>query len=80
MELKDPNELIGKQVIYFDYLGEEHHGSIVAIEPCILSQNELYIYINDEDQDFNIHQDIVNGVQITYAELRPSSEVILDIG
>lgn len=79
MDMKDVNELIGKQVTYFDYLGEEHHGSIVAIESCRISKDEVYIYINDEEQEFNIHQDVINGVQITYAELRPSSEVILDI-
>lgn len=79
MDMKDVNELIGKQVTYFDYLGEEHHGSIVAIESCRVSQDEVYIYIDDEEQEFNIHQDVINGVQITYAELRPSSEIILDI-
>ena len=79
MDMKDVNELIGKQVTYFDYLGEEHHGSIVAIESCRISKDEVYIYINDEEQEFNIHQDVINGVQIIYAELRPSSEVILDI-
>lgn len=79
MDMKDVNELIGKQVTYFDYLGEEHHGSIVAIESCRISKDEVYIYINDEEQEFNIHQDVINGVQITYAELRPSSEIILDI-
>lgn len=78
MDLKDINELIGKQVIYHDYLGEEHYGHILAIEPCQNIPDEVYIYIEDEEIEFNIHQDMVNGNLITYAEIKPSSEVILD--
>ena len=33
------------------------------------------IYIEDEEQEFNIHQDNINGKEINYAEIRPSNEV-----
>ena len=74
--LKETHELIGKHIIYYDYLGIESYGIIVAIEPY--SEDQVYVYIEDEDGEDNIHEDIVNGKQIKYSEIRLSSEIYLD--
>lgn len=74
--MKETNELIGQHVIYYDYIGIECYGIIVAIEP--FSEDEVLIYIEDEDSEDNIHNDIVNGINIRYAEIRRSSEIYLD--
>lgn len=71
------NELIGKHIIYFDYLGIESYGIIVGIEPCN-EEDQVYVYIEDEDGEDNIHEDIINGKHIRYAEIRLSSEIYLD--
>lgn len=72
--------IIGKQILYEDYLGFERSGRIVAIEFTNTTNVDgiAYIYIEDEDTEFNVHQDVVNGQLVTYAELRPSNEVYLD--
>lgn len=74
--LKESYELIGQHVVYYDYLGIESYGIIVAIEPY--SEDQIYVYIEDEDGEDNIHEDIINGKQIRYAEMRLSSEIYLD--
>ena len=71
-------KLIGKSVKYFDYLDTERFGTIVAIEPYPNDPEQVYVYISDTDEEFNIHSDLVNGQQINYAELRLSSEVYFD--
>ena len=75
--MNDPNNLIGKSIKYYDYLDSERFGKILAIEP---SRNPeiLYIYIEDDDPEFNVHQDFINGQVLRYAEIRPSSEVYFD--
>lgn len=75
--MKQIDNAIGKAVKYFDYLGFERYGSIVAIEPYPMDPNQLYIYISDEEPEFNIHQ--MEGTGIKYAEIRPSGEVYLDV-
>lgn len=74
----NPLELLGKQIKYFDYLGLERSGKIIAFEPCPDIDDILYLYIEDEDPEFNIHNDIINGKNISYAELRRSNDIILD--
>lgn len=73
---KDP--LVGLHVRYFDYLGLERFGKIVATEPYLSDHSVAYIYIEDDDPEYNIHQDMVFGNNITYAELRLSTEVNID--
>lgn len=71
-------EYIGKSVIYYDYLGFERYGRIVAIEPG-QEPDTPWLYIADTDEEYNIHADMVNGSNIRYAEVRISSDVVLDI-
>ena len=71
------NELIGKHIIYFDYLGIESYGIIAGVEPCN-EEDQVYVYIEDEDIGDNIHEDIINGKNIRYAEIRLSTEIYLD--
>lgn len=76
--MKDIRELIGKQVIYYDYLGSERNGRVVGIEPSN-NPEEPWIYIEDEEVELNIHHEqLLSGEFVVYAELRPSSEVVLD--
>lgn len=75
--LKEISELIGKHVIYYDYVGIECYGSIVAIE-LYTTEDEVYVYIEDENGEENIHEDIVNGKRIKYSDIRLSSEIYLD--
>lgn len=72
----DSNIALGKAVKYFDYLGMKRYGSIVGIEPY--HDDIAYIYIEDEEVEFNIHEHIINGKPFKYAEIRPSDEVYLD--
>lgn len=72
------DELIGVHVRYFDYLGLERFGTIVSSEPFQHDDSVRYIYIEDEEVEFNIHEDIINGDSIRYAEIRLTTEVILD--
>lgn len=70
--------LIGKSVKYFDYVGDERFGKIIAIEPYAYDSDLAYIYIEDQEIEYNIHQDIVNGILIKYADIVLSEEVYLD--
>ena len=72
----EEKSIIGQHVKYYDYLGTERFGNIAAFEPA---GNDLaWIYIVDEDPNFNDKVDLVNGVQIQYAEVRISTEVYID--
>lgn len=71
----DLNYCIGKPVKYYDYLDMERFGKIVAIEPK--SDDIAYVYIEDEDPEYNIHRDIVNNIPINYAEIRPSDSIYI---
>ena len=68
-------KFLGKTVKYYDYLDAERYGRIVAIEPNPNSPDTPFIYIEDEEQEFNEHRDIVNGKEVHYAEIRLSSEI-----
>lgn len=80
--------LIGKPVIYNDYLGIQHAGSICFVEYGNNidddGNNLAWIYIIDEDSEYNVHQLSYNdnGVlkTLNYAEIRLSSDVFLDEG
>lgn len=70
--------IIGTRIKYYDYLGSERFGSIIATEPYPDDPEILYCYIEDDDPDENINQDVVCGINILYATLRPSNEVYID--
>lgn len=76
--MQEINKLLGRSVKYYDYLESERFGRIVAIEPYPMDQTQAYIYIEDNEPEFNIHQDVIVGKAVKYAEIRPSSEVYLD--
>lgn len=73
---KQKFNIIGKSVIYTDFLGVESYGRIVAVEPY--HDDIYYVYIEDEDTSLNVHRDTVDGEEVTYAEIRPSDQVYLD--
>ena len=73
---KQKFNIIGKSVIYTDFLGVESYGRIVAVEPY--RDDIYYVYIEDEDTSLNVHRDTVDGEEVTYAEIRPSDQVYLD--
>lgn len=70
------DSIIGLHVRYFDILQLERFGTIVYAEPY--TNDIAYVYIEDEDLEFNIHMDILNGKEVRYAEIRLSTEVYLD--
>lgn len=70
------NEVIRTHVRYFDYMGFERFGTVVAAEPY--ADDIAYLYIEDEEPEFNIHEDFVFGQVVRYAELRLSNEVNID--
>ena len=74
------NNLIGKHVRYNDEMDSELFGNIVAIEIQPRENDDIYwIYIMDEDSaNREKHNDEVNGVLVTYTDLRPSIEIELD--
>ena len=75
---------INMRVLYYDYLGFEHRGTIVLIEPCNAPDVEpddeegtvCYVYIADDREEFNIHEFKGNALTTKYAEIRRSDEVI----
>lgn len=71
-------ELIGRTVKYYDYLGFERFGRIILFEPIQGNNEELYVYIEDEESEYNVHDIIINGEMKMYAEIRVSSEVYID--
>ena len=74
----DVKNLIGKQVIYYDYLSSERNGRIVGIEPSS-DPEQPWLYIEDEEVELNVHyEQLQSGEFVHYAELRLSGEVILD--
>lgn len=72
------NEVIGTHVRYFDYVGDERFGTVVAAEPSEHCPDLAWLYIEDEEPEYNIHQDFVYGQLVTYAEIRISDEVDID--
>lgn len=76
MPQEELNNIIGMKVRYFDYIGSERFGKIIAVEPSQLA-TVYYCYIEDDEPDENTHQDIVNNQNIQYAAIRPSIELYL---
>lgn len=72
------DSLIGLHIRYFDYLQLESFGRIVYVEPSNMAPDIYYVYIEDEDPVFNIHDININGEVKMYAEIRPSNEVYID--
>lgn len=67
---------IGQAIKYYDYLGLERYGKIVGVEPYL--DDIAYIYIEDEEVEYNIHNHVINGNPIHYAEIRTSDNVYMD--
>ena len=72
------NALLGKAVIYYDYVGDERYGKIIAIEPYSTDSDLAWIYISDNEDIYNIHEDVVNENLIKYAAIKLSDEIYLD--
>lgn len=72
------DEIIGLSVRYFDYLGLERFGRIVFAEPSNMTPDIVYVYIEDEESEFNIHELALVSKVIKYAEIRESTEVYPD--
>lgn len=70
------DEVIGTHVRYFDYLGLERFGIVIAAEHY--RDDLAYLYIEDEEPEYNIHEDFVNGAIVRYAEIRLSDQVNID--
>lgn len=70
--------IIGLHIKYFDYLGLERFGRICYAEPFNMSPEIVYVYIDDEEPEFNIHEIMTPSGIIKYAEMRTSEEVYLD--
>ena len=72
------------KVLYYDYLGFEHRGTIVLTQPCEAPDVEpadeenavAYLYINDDKPEFNDKVYDKDGIRISYAEIRRSDECI----
>lgn len=71
-------DCIGLHVKYFDYLGLERFGIIIYVEPSNMNPDKFYVYIEDEESEFNIHDININGEIKMYAELRINDEVYID--
>ena len=87
----DFSKALGKSIIYYDYLGYQRYGKIGWMEPYEGDQPDdgtiiSWVYISDDDPEYNVHEFVVNvGTakkpdikHIMYAEIRLSTEVILD--
>lgn len=86
------SDVLGSDIKYKDYLGYERPGKIGWIEPYFGSDSNdpdgqiVWVYVVDDDPDYNVHEFIVNMGSmekpdlrtINYAELRLSTEVVLD--
>ncbi len=75
---KKDMQIIGKHVKYFDHIGQEHFGKIIALEMNPMDASAPYCYIEDEDSSLNIHMDMVDGRMIKYGEIRTSDQVYPD--
>lgn len=72
------DNIIGLHIKYFDYLGLERFGRICYSEPSNMDQNTIYVYIEDEESEFNIHTIMTPNGELKYAEIRTNEEVYLD--
>lgn len=72
------DNIIGLHIKYFDYLGLERFGRICYAEPSNVNPNQIYVYIDDEEPEFNIHEVITPSGPLKYAEIRTNEEVYPD--
>ena len=82
------HQLVGRDIIYKDYLGYERPGKIGFVEPYEAPSDEpmVWCYIVDDDPEYNNKQFIFNaGTQVAqdirtlyYADLRLNTEIALD--
>lgn len=70
--------IIGLHIRYFDYLGLERFGRICYVELSSIGPETVYVYIDDEEPEFNIHELAAPSGIIKYAEIRTNEEVYLD--
>lgn len=70
--------IIGLHIRYFDYLGLERFGQICYAEQSNTNPETVYVYIDDEEPEFNIHELGTPSGIIKYAEIRTNEEVYLD--
>ena len=69
-------------VHYNDYLGYEHTGYIVLVQECPTAtiEGEVYVYIKDEDDQYNDKEyTSLDGTKYVYSEIRRSTEVWRDV-
>lgn len=76
----------GTRVLYYDYLGFEHSGTILLTQPCqapdVAESDEEgevhYLYLKDDRDEFNDKEytNPVSGQKMQYAEIRRSDECI----
>lgn len=92
MKILPANDVIGKSIIYQDYLGIQRYGKIAWIEDYEGPDNDdpegkvVWVYIIDEDPEYNVHEMVVNfGTDdkpdvrsFIYGEIRLSTEISLD--
>lgn len=93
MTTREADELVGLDIVYKDYLGYERTGKIGWYEHCSHDEYDdegnliVWIYVVDEDPEYNVHEFIFNASadpskpdvkRLMYADLRLSSEVVID--
>lgn len=78
-------DYVNLRVLYYDYLGFEHRGTIALTQPCTAPDVDApdengatyYVYLVDDYPEFNDKEyTMEDGTTIRYAEIRRSDEVI----
>lgn len=75
---------LNMRVLYYDYLGFEHRGTIALTQPCDAPDVDppdedgavCYVFIVDDNPEFNDKTYTGNTTTLQYAEIRRSDEVI----
>lgn len=78
----EPYQIEGLHVKYYDFLGQERYGNVVAVEPNPINPDIPYLYIKDEDfESMEIHSDYIpyKGTTVEYNEIRTSDQVFPDL-
>ena len=88
----DLEDILGRPIKYYDYLGLERAGQIAYVEPYLGNKVQddtndkrvVWIYIADEDPEENVNSyvyQIASGEkkEFMYATIRLSTEVFLDM-
>lgn len=82
MSYINPNEIIGKTVEYYDFMGEKVIGTIGGFSSSpSLPEDVVYLFIVDEDPKENdkIETLYINGVltRLQFADMERSDNVIM---